>query len=81
MRKKQTQQAPSSKRNQTSVIGLSSRKVRFKQTNLTHGMTKTQNMRLEFNQKDKLPNKTRPREAQEALTQKKNVKKDCERGN
>ena len=76
MRKKQTQQAPSSKRNQSSVIGLSSRRVRFKQTNLTYGMTKTQKMRLKLNQKDKLPNRTRPCEAREASTQKENVKKD-----
>ena len=76
MRKNQTQQAPSSKRNQTSVIGLSGRRVRFKQTNLTYGMTKTQKMRLELNQKDKLPNRTRPCEAREASNQKENVKKD-----
>ena len=41
-----------------------------------YGMTKTPKMRLELNQKDKLPNRTRPCEAQEALTQKENVKKD-----
>lgn len=41
---------------QTSVIGLSGRKVRFKQTNLT----KTQKMRLALNQKDKTEKRTRP---------------------
>ena len=45
---------------QTSVIGLSGRKVRFKQTNLTYGMTKTQKMRLALNQKDKTEKRTRP---------------------
>lgn len=44
---------------QTSVIGLSGRKVRFKQTNLTYGMTKTQKMRLALNQKDKTEKRTR----------------------
>ena len=45
---------------QTSVIGLSGRKVRFKQTNLTYGMTKTQKMRLALNQKYKTEKGTRP---------------------
>ena len=72
--KKQTQQVSHPERTQTSVIGLPKRRVRFKQTNLTYGMTKTQQMRLELNQKDKLANRTRPCEAQAALTQKENIK-------
>ena len=75
-RERQTQQAPPPKRTQSSVIGLSSRRVRFKQTNLTYGMTKTQKMRLELNQKDKLPNRTRPCEAQAVLAQKESIKRD-----
>lgn len=76
LHKKQSQQALPSKRPQTSVIGLSNRRVRFKQTNLTYGMTKTQKMRLEMNQKDKVPNRTRPCEAQAALAEKEKIKRD-----
>ena len=74
--KKQIQSAAPSKRAQSSVIGLSSRRVRFKQTSLTYGMTKTQKMRLELNQKDKTANRTRPCEAHAALAEKENVKRD-----
>lgn len=73
--KKQTHQVPPSKRPQTSVIGLPRQRVRFKQTSLTYGMTRTQMMRLEINQKDKLPNRTRPCEVQRTLAQKENVKR------
>ena len=76
LHKKQSQQALPSKRTQTSVIGLSNRRVRFKQTDLTYGMTKTQKMRLEMNQKDKVPNRIRPCEAQAASAEKKNIKRD-----
>ena len=75
--KTQTRQPPPGKRTQTSVIGLPRQRVRFKQTSLTYGMTKTQKMRLEINQKDKLPNsRTRPCEVQRALVQKENAKRD-----
>ena len=50
----------SEKKLSTSVIGLSNKKVRFKKTNLTYGTTRTQRMRLEINQKDKLPERRRP---------------------
>lgn len=74
--KMQTHQPPPGKRTQTSVIGLPRQRVRFKQTSLTYGMTRTQKMRLEINQKDKLPNRTRPSEVQRALAQKENAKRD-----
>ena len=70
LHEKHPQQALPSKRTQSSVIGLSSRRVRFRQTNLTYGMTKTQKMRLEMNQKDKIPKRIRPCEAQAALAEK-----------
>ena len=73
--KKQTSQAPPSKRPQTSVIGLPRQRVRFKQTSLTYGMTRTQKLRLEINQKEKLPDRTRPCEVQRALAQKENIKR------
>ena len=70
---KSSQHVSRPKSNQTSVIGLPKRRVRFKQTNLTYGMTKTQQMRLEMNQKDKLTNRRRPCEAHAAaLAQKEN---------
>ena len=70
---KSSQHVSRPKSNQTSVIGLPKRRVRFKQTNLTYGMTKTQQMRLEINQKDKLTNRRRPCEAHAAaLAQKEN---------
>ena len=72
----QTPQAPPGKRSQTSVIGLPRQRVRFKQTSLTYGMTRTQKMRLEINQREKLPNRTRPCEVQRALAQKENAKRD-----
>ena len=74
--KNQTHQAPPGKRTQTSVIGLPRQRVRFKQTSLTYGMTRTQKMRLEINQRDKLPNRTRPCEMQKALAEKENVTRD-----
>lgn len=74
--KNQTHQAPPRKRTQTSVIGLPRQRVRFKQTSLTYGMTRTQKMRLEINQREKLPNRTRPCEVQRALVQKENVTRD-----
>jgi len=74
--KNQTRQAPPGKRTHTSVIGLPRQRVRFKQTSLTYGMTRTQKMRLEINQRDKLPNRTRPCEVQRALAQKENVTRD-----
>ena len=64
------------KRTQTAIIGLPRQRVRFKQTSLTYGMTRTQKMRLEINQKDKLLNRTRPCEVQGALTKKENIKRD-----
>ena len=72
----QARQAPPGKKTQTSVIGLPRQRVRFKQTSLTYGMTRTQKMRLEINQRAKLPNRTRPCETQRALTQKENVTRD-----
>ena len=74
--KNQTRQAPPGNKTQTSVIGLPRHRVRFKQTSLTYGMTRTQKMRLEINQRDKLPNRTRPCEVQRALAQKENVTRD-----
>ena len=74
--KSQTHQVPPGKRTQTSVIGLPRQRVRFKQTSLTYGMTRTQKMRLEINRRDKLPNRTRPCEVQRALAQKENVTRD-----
>ena len=74
--KNQTHQVPPGKRTQTSVIGLPRQRVRFKQTSLIYGMTRTQKMRLEINQRDKLPNRTRPCEVQRALAQKENVTRD-----
>ncbi|XP_015752143.1 PREDICTED: uncharacterized protein LOC107331960 [Acropora digitifera] len=69
-----TKKFPSSSA-QTSVIGLSGRKVRFKQTNLTYGMTKTQKMRLALNQKDKTEKRTRPCDDQaEMVVANENVK-------
>ncbi len=73
--KKQTHHVPPPKRPQTSVIGLPRQRVRFKQTTLTYGMTRTQKMRLEINQKDKLPNRTRPCIERGGLPQKENVKR------
>ena len=70
---KSSQHVSHLKSNQTSVIGLPKQRVRFKQTSLTYGMTKTQQMRLEMNQKDKLTNRRRPCEAHAAaLAQKEN---------
>lgn len=70
---KSSQHVSHPKSNQTSVIGLPKQRVRFKQTSLTYGMTKTQQMRLEMNQKDKLTNRRRPCEAHAAaLAQKEN---------
>lgn len=70
---KSSQHVSHPKSNQTSVIGLPKQRVRFKQTSLTYGMTKTQQMRLEMNQKDKLTNRRRPCEAHAAaLAQKQN---------
>ena len=63
---KSSQHVSHLKSNQTSVIGLPKQRVRFKQTSLTYGMTKTQQMRLEMNQKDKLTNRRRPCEAHAA---------------
>ncbi|KAJ7365306.1 hypothetical protein OS493_005410 [Desmophyllum pertusum] len=71
--KKQTHPPKST---QTAVIGLPRQRVHFKQTSLTYGMTRTQKMRLEINQKDKLLNRTRPCEVQGALTKKENIKRD-----
>lgn len=69
-----TKKFPSSSA-QTSVIGLSGRKVRFKQTNLTYGMTKTQKMRLALNQKYKTEKGTRPSDDQaEMVVANENVK-------
>ena len=72
--RKQTDQVMSPKKTQTSVIGLSRQRVRFKQTSLTYGMTKTQKMRLEINQKEKLPKRTRPCEEHRALAEKEKIK-------
>ena len=70
---KSSQHVSRPKSNQTSVISLPKQRVRFKQTSLTYGMTKTQQMRLEMNQKDKLTNRRRPCEAHAAaLAQKEN---------
>ena len=70
---KSSQHVSHPKSNQTSVIGLPKQRVRFKQTSLTYGMTKTQQMRLEMNQKDKLTKRRRPCEAHAAaLAQKEN---------
>lgn len=74
--KNQTRQAPPGKRTQTSVIGLPRQRVRFKQTSLTYGMTRTQKMRLEINQRDQLSNRARPCEVQRALAEKENVTRD-----
>lgn len=76
---KQIQSVTPSKRAQSSVIGLSNRRVRFKQTSLTYGMTKTQKMRLELNQRDKSANRTRPCEAHKVISEKENIKRDSVR--
>ena len=59
MHEKQTKELRTSKRAQTSVIGLPRHRVRFKQTKLTYGMTKTQMMRLELNQRNMGDSRTR----------------------
>ncbi|XP_068684547.1 microtubule-associated protein 10-like [Montipora foliosa] len=59
MHEKQTKEFRTSKRAQTSVIGLPRHRVRFKQTKLTYGMTKTQKMRLELNQRNMGDSRTR----------------------
>ncbi|PFX32715.1 microtubule-associated protein 10-like [Stylophora pistillata] len=77
--RKQNVQATSQKKPQTSVIGLPRQRVRFKQTSLTYGMTKTQKMRLEMNQKEKLTNRTKGCEEHRALTEKDKIKRDHEK--
>ncbi|XP_068730954.1 microtubule-associated protein 10-like [Montipora capricornis] len=59
MHEKQTKEFRTSKRAQTSVIGLPRHRVRFKQTKLTYGMTKTQKMRLQLNQRNMGDSRTR----------------------
>lgn len=77
--RKRNVQAASLKKSQTSVIGLPRQRVRFKQTSLTYGMTKTQKMRLEMNQKGKLPNRTKPCEEHSTLTEKDKIKREHEK--